>query len=407
MTAIDDALPVVESVQDIARLAQEGFEDWALLGDVSVKRKGNLLLFSYTPSAQYAGRWNFFERVSRGLIINRRTGEIVARPFDKFFNWGEGGRKAPYTAHIVNVYEKLDGSLGIFYRDNGYKIATRGSFPSTPQEVEDSYNEWARKNKLPEQNWAELVRYGAMTQWSTLRRMEWQPPASLASTWATEHLKQHDLPGLPDELTLLFEILYPHGRILIDYGDREELVLLAARNRHTGEYLPFYPDVYEMAQRYGFSTPRTYHFSNVTDILAQAGQLDYNQEGWVVEFSNGERYKIKGDAYLELNRLVSGLSFRSTLQAVMEGRVEQSRQLIPEEFLTEFNGWVETIGTKVEEVKNQVEQAYQAAPQASRKDFALWVQQNHRDLAPYLFALADGRPIEPLIYKMAFRDDKS
>jgi hypothetical protein len=142
----------------------------------------------------------------------------------------------------------------------------------------------------------------------------------------------------------------------------------------------------------------------MTDIIAQAGELDYNQEGWVAEFSNGERYKIKGDAYLELNRLVSGLSFRSTLQAVMEGRVEQSRQLIPEEFLGEFNGWVETIGAKVEEVKSQVEQAYQAAPQESRKDFALWVQQNHRDLAPYLFALADGRPIEPLIYKMAFRD---
>jgi hypothetical protein len=31
MTAIDDALPVVESVQDIVRLAQAGFEDWASL----------------------------------------------------------------------------------------------------------------------------------------------------------------------------------------------------------------------------------------------------------------------------------------------------------------------------------------------------------------------------------------
>lgn len=402
---MNEPLPLIESVQDIARLAQEGFTDWATLGDVSVKQKGNLLLFSYTPAAQYAGRWNFLERASRGLIINRRTGEVVARPFDKFFNWGEGGRKAPYTAHIVNVYEKLDGSLGILYRDKGYKIATRGSFPSTPQEVERSYNEWARKNRLPEQSWDELVRYGAMTQWSTLRKMEWQPPASLASTWATDFLnKNHDLSDLPEEWTLLFEIIYPHGRILVDYGGREELVLLAARNRFSGDYLPFYPDLYEMAQRYGFSTPRTYHFSNVTDIIAQAGQLDFNQEGWVVEFSNGERYKIKGDAYLELNKLVSGLSFRSTLQAVMEGRVEQSRQLIPEEFLGEFNGWVEAIETKVTEVSANVEQAYQAAPQTSRKDFALWVQQHHRDLAPYLFALADGRPIEPLIYKMAFRD---
>jgi hypothetical protein len=55
-------------------------------------------------------------------------------------------------------------------------------------------------------------------------------------------------------------------------------------------------------------------------------------------------------------------------------------------------------------VQAQVEAAYQAAPQESRKEFALWVQQHHRDLAPYLFVRLEGRPLEPLIYKMAFRE---
>ena len=57
-----------------------------------VRRKGELAIFNYTKAAQFAERWNFFERVSRGLILNAVTGEVVARSFDKFFNWGEGGR---------------------------------------------------------------------------------------------------------------------------------------------------------------------------------------------------------------------------------------------------------------------------------------------------------------------------
>lgn len=71
---------------------REGFTDWQRYGNVTVRRKDDLLIFNYNTMAQYEGRWNFFERVSRGLIINHQTGEIVARAFDKFFNWGEGGR---------------------------------------------------------------------------------------------------------------------------------------------------------------------------------------------------------------------------------------------------------------------------------------------------------------------------
>ena len=45
----------------------------------------------------------------------------MARPFDKFFNWGEGswrngGRTT--TADISFVTEKYDGSLGILYYDD-------------------------------------------------------------------------------------------------------------------------------------------------------------------------------------------------------------------------------------------------------------------------------------------------
>jgi len=68
-----------------------GVENWTGLGHISAKTNGDLTLFNYKPQAQFEGRWNPYEMVCRGLIINNKTGGVVARPFDKFFNWGEGG----------------------------------------------------------------------------------------------------------------------------------------------------------------------------------------------------------------------------------------------------------------------------------------------------------------------------
>jgi RNA ligase len=349
-------MPEIQTIQDIQNLVFQGFTDWPSCGYVHVSSKDELLMFSYTTKAQYEGRWNFFERVSRGLIINRESGEIVARPFDKFFNWGERGQKA--GGHIVSVTEKLDGSLGILYRQGGgYKIATRGAFDSDQ------------------------------------------------AHWATAFLQEYyDLSDLPDELTLLFEIIYPENRVVVDYGERRELVLLAARNRHTGKYLPFYPELYIMAQQYGFSLPKLYQFNNVGEIITQTGLIGPDQEGWVVEFSDGSRWKLKGDRYLELHKLISGLTFKWTLTNMANGTIGAARLVIPEEFLIQVDEWVAEIETTVRQVKEQATTAFEQAPKSSRKDFALWVQQNHQTLAPYLFSQLDGKDIEPLIYKFAFRD---
>lgn len=346
----------ISEIGDIQRLVVEGCTDWKQYGEVVVRPFGDLLIFNYTQAAQYAHRWNLFEQVSRGLIINARTGEVVARPFDKFFNWFEGGRKA--DGHIVTITEKMDGSLGILYRDGGrYAIATRGSFDSDQ------------------------------------------------ALWATRFLNEYyDLRGLPDEWTLLLEIVYPQNRVVVDYQGAEELVLLAIRNRSTGEYLPFFPTVFETAEAFGFSIPRTYQFNNVTDIMAAAAVLDEKTEGWVVEFSDGQRFKFKGDKYLELHRLIFGLSFKNTLAAVASGTVAYVREQIPDEFLGQFNAWVEEIEATVRTIQVEVAAALDAAPKDSRKEFALWVRANHLPLAPYLFAALDGKPVEPMIYRQAFEN---
>ena len=79
----------IKSIADIQTLIKLGNIDWSQYGYVTVKKHDGLLIFNYNAMAQYHGSWNFFERVSRGLIFDAQSAENVARGFDKFFNWFE------------------------------------------------------------------------------------------------------------------------------------------------------------------------------------------------------------------------------------------------------------------------------------------------------------------------------
>jgi RNA ligase len=347
------------NIQDIQNLTKQGFTDWSTLGHVSVKERGSLRLFNYTANAQYAAEWTDLELLSRGLIIDSDTGEVVARPFDKFFNWGEGGRFV--DCPIKSITEKMDGSLGILYRESGeYRIATRGAFDSAQ------------------------------------------------ALWATHYLQDYIIPnysltGLYSNLTLLFEIIYPENRIVLDYGDREDLVLLAVRNRLTGEYLSW-SRVQGIAKKYGFSMPQTHFFTTPEQLIRASELLPASVEGWVVEFMDGQRFKFKGDKYRALHKMISEISFKHTLEAEAKGTANEILNVIPDEFLDDVRGWLSDIRTTVVETRHDIECVFALAPTSTRKDYAQWVLKNHKDLAPYLFARLDGKPVELLIYKMAFKD---
>jgi RNA ligase len=344
---------MIRTIDDLRALVLRGFTDWASEGAVTVKESGDLLLFNYDRDATWERP---FEVMSRGLILNRVTGEVVARPFDKFFNWGERGLKG--TGHIDTCTEKMDGSLGILYRtDSGFRIATRGSFTGEQ------------------------------------------------ALWATEFLKGWDLSDLDPALTLLFEIIYPENRVVLDYGDLEDLVLLAARNRFNGRYLPFFPmgrntGVTELAWKYGFGTPQVCAFNNIAAILEAAGTLDGEHEGWVIEMSDGSRWKIKGDRYLELHRLITGLSLKSVLQAIRENTLDHMKAELPEEFAEQVAIWEAQVRVEYDAIRHAVDLAYREAPKDTRKEFAIWVMANHRDIAPLLFNRLDGQDIGPKLWPM-------
>ena len=53
-----------------------------------VHPKSELIIYNYTAKAQYSKFWTKEIKQCRGLICNY-DGEIIARPFEKFFNLEE------------------------------------------------------------------------------------------------------------------------------------------------------------------------------------------------------------------------------------------------------------------------------------------------------------------------------
>jgi RNA ligase len=331
-----------------------GVDNWRDYGDVKVSEHANMLIFNYRSPKD----WNFFERISRGLIINWETGEIVARPFDKFFNWGEGDRKG--IGHMVSITDKVDGSLGILYRYNDeYRISTRGSFLSDQAE------------------------------------------------WATAWLQKNfsDL-YVPEALTLLFEIVYPENKVVVDYEDYEGLILLAARNRFSGNYIPHH-HLRSLSVELGFDLVSSTKFNSISDIITAAQGAPENVEGWVVEMSDGSRWKFKGEAYRELHKIVTQLSPKRILKAVSEGTIRELHDKVPPH-LQEYvrNVWVD-ISDQYADVCLKIDDAWESidADMMTRKQFALFVNENYSELSPYLFAMYDDNPnIDQIIYKREFKD---
>ena len=86
-----------------------------------------LTIWNYTEKVQYESLWDEITLMCRGLVTDEE-GNIVARPFKKFFNIEEN-KYIPTSK--FDVYEKMDGSLGILFNYKGEWIfASRGSFTS-------------------------------------------------------------------------------------------------------------------------------------------------------------------------------------------------------------------------------------------------------------------------------------
>jgi RNA ligase len=243
---------------------------------------GGLYVWNYTVVAQYSRQWDEVTLQARGLITDLE-GNIVSRPFRKFFNYEEYEGDIPTEA--ITVHEKLDGSLGIMYPTadplRPYRLATRGSFSSDQ--------------------------------------------ALKGTDMLLDYLSDHGTDWINPAYTYLFEIIYPQNRIVVDYGKSERLVLLAVINTETAEEINIeaipYPD----------KAPRLYNTPSL-DKMKDLLKKD-NSEGFVIRFESGLRLKMKFEEYVRLHRILTNVSSKNIWEYLKTGQdMAEILEKVPDEF---------------------------------------------------------------------------
>lgn len=308
-------------------------------------------ILNYTEKTAYENAWNPPMLVCRGLIYNTDTGEVLARPFAKFFNWGQAGCAEIMLTAPVHVTDKLDGSLGIIYpTPDGYAVSTRGSFVS------------------------EQAQHATKTLHT--KYPDFRPP-----------------PGM----TVLVEIIYPTNRIVVDYGDTDDLILLGAVGITDG-------CVYDHTCIPGWNGPRATTFECPTLADALRFPPRPNAEGIVVRcLKTGGMVKIKQSDYVALHRIVTGLTARGVWHHLCEGKpLADLIEPLPDE----FHSWVREVAGDIAATVSEREKAIRADFEQlreglldgwTRKDFAR-VAVPHPDKWA-MFLLLDGRDIRGELLK--------
>ncbi|MFB7830714.1 RNA ligase [Streptomyces sp. NPDC056056] len=364
-------------------------------GHVTRKRHPRLPLsiYTYTRACQYAQHWNEATTRCRGLVADDDAdGRIVALPLPKFFNVSEHAAGRPYAPPLPDepfeVYDKVDGSLGVvFHYDGRWHVASKGSF------------------------------------------------TSVQATWAQRRLDAADTAGLTPGVTYLAEILYPGNRIVVNYGDRRDLVLLAAFDRD-GTEVPL-AEAATGWQGVG-SVVRTWPAMDLAELVAltEANTLPdghratgTDAEGFVLRFASGRRAKAKLAEYVRLHKVLTGVTERDIWRghgiqrfaalpageiakglgcSVAEVEADGGKPLdaLLEQVPDEFDAWVrEVIGgleAAAAERERAVDEAYARLAHLAddRGAFARAAAGvPDRGLRAALFLRLDGRPTDLLLWR--------
>ncbi len=307
----------------------------------------DIVIYNYSEKCQYEGFWNDITLSCRGLVLDYH-GNVVARPFKKFFNLGQK-EAPPIPDESFEVYDKMDGSLIIIFKYNDeLVVASRGSFVS-----DQAF--WAR----------EII----------------------------DDYYPNMLDLIDDDKTYLCELIHPRNMIVVYYGGEKNLYLLAVIDNETGKDLSIYKN------GIGCPTVRRFSYQDIENLPEEP-----NSEGYVVRFESGVRLKIKNPEYIRIHRVRFGFSPKRAWEALSAGiNPLDNVEGIPDEFFNEMQDIVNNILDEYHDLLYNANRVYSKLEEEgfeSRKDKAIWIQQNAGKLKGILFKMIDNKDPSDIIWKM-------
>lgn len=310
-------------------------------GYVTARRHPHLPLtiLNYTPKAQYEQMWDSVTIRCRGLVVDSK-GEIVASCMYKFFNYNDSNSKDFDLSGPVQVTDKLDGSMGIvsFYEGQLF-VATRGSFESDQAQFA-----FDLIMKTP----------GYLDAFRTI---------------------------CGNSVTAIVEIIYPENRIVVDYGEMRDVVLIGAiANDELSNGRQFWIPADRF---YSWPGPRVQKFNAKTFEDALRIPPRVNREGIVVYFEkSGKRLKLKQQDYLIAHKFVSNLTPKNIWAQLHDGKtLEDMLDIAPDEFHDLVRDITAVIQKNFDDLMIAIAHEYMNVTDKlpigfSRKEFAMAVADN-------------------------------
>lgn len=360
ITNICDVLPAIEGRDEIVVAERDGFT--IINYTVAFADTFPLVVTPIEVSGYPANRidtWAAIRRECRGMVFDSITGEIIRRPYHKFFNVNE---REETQDHIINlsqshiVLDKLDGSMIAPFINNGEIIwGTRMCAPDFHEAVAAF---------VDNHSWYAIFANEAI-------RAGWTP---------------------------IFEWCSRKTRIVLDHPE-DQLILTAMRNIYSGHYISYF-EMCEWAGYYGPNgIPVVGAFGSQSDIqkfIDHVRDLE-DVEGYVVRFEDGHMVKLKCDWYVQIHKAKEAiLQDRNIVEIILNEKLDDVKaHLLDDErdrltqFENEFNRAVINV---VNDIFTEIVHISQR--ELDRKTFAIeHAPMLNQFVRPIIFALWDVDPI--------------
>ena len=280
---IDDVLPAIKDSPEFVVAEKDGY----------TVINYNVMMADTFPAILSAGNceelieqniyYNKVRRECRGIIFDSATGNIVRRCYQKFFNVNE---KPETQASVIDlskrhtIYDKLDGSMiAPFYANGRLIFGTKMG----DTDVAAPVNEFVKNN-----------------------------PQYI------EFSKEQIAGGY----TPIFEWCSRKQQIVLDYGNEDQLILVALRHMVSGEYWDY---DYTNYIAYVNNIPVVKVFDPANDInefIEYTRGLE-NVEGFVIDFNNGHKVKLKCDWYVQIHKAKEAiLQDRNIVELILDEKLD-------------------------------------------------------------------------------------
>lgn len=352
ITHIDDVLPHIEDRKEFRVMEK----DWYTVVNYAVAFE-DTFAYEHTKSLHSMK----IRRECRGLIFNTLTGELISRPYHKFFNAGE---KEETQLHKINLYEphvvleKLDGSMiRPIPTAEGFKLATKAGITDISQQAEEFI--------------ADKPEY-------------------------TKFIHSSIVCGL----TPIFEWCSRKNRIVIDYSE-DKLILTAVRDNLSGTYVN-YSLIVETGKNYSIPVVQAVDglaVQNIELFVKQVREWD-DGEGIVLRFDNGHMIKVKADDYVLRHKTKDSISQeKNVIDCILQDAVDDLVPLLTPEDADRLQRFQHAFWASVEDVCGEIYDLYKQIDKGQdQKEYAtMAVASVLPQYQGFMYQLRKGVPVKDLV----------